>query len=234
MLIILSLIFCSFASVWSASLETQGIGVYYFGNLTAPFEYLRGTIIVPGDPLPAMNDQFVYYYFGLAKKRLQASVIVVFCGNASGCWDDSIGPGYYMYAELSRPNSGHYAGGAKVYIAPGEAAEVIIIQSGTFLSVNVTKMSDGANSYFDIYGANDGGLIDIVSGVALQYESNQKNICEDYSNEAFVVSNIVAVETGGLVVNDIEFKLDGNENNTCSGTIEVGTNGKNLEIFGTK
>jgi len=234
MLAILSLIICSFVTVWSALQDdSQGLGVYYFGNTSAPFEYLQGTITIPTGPLPAMNDQFVYYYFGLAKKRLQASVIVVFCGDKDGCWNDSIGPGYYVYSELAQPNQGHYAGGAKIYMKPGETAEVTVIQVDTFLSVNVTT-ADGQESYFDIYGANDGGLVDIVGGVALTYPSGQKNVCDDYSKEAFIVDNIVAVETGDLVVDDIDFKLDGNENNTCSGTINVGSKGKSISVFGAK
>merc|ERR1719242_68392 len=107
------------------------------------------------------------------------------------------GLGYYFYAELAQPGQGHYAGGKKVYIAPGEAAEVTIIQVDTFLSVNVTKVGGDGDSYFDIYGANDGGLVDVVAGIAMTYESNQRNLCDDYASGAFVVSDIVAVEMDG-------------------------------------
>eukprot|EP00484_Ammonia_sp_Unknown_P000527 CAMPEP_0197022904 /NCGR_PEP_ID=MMETSP1384-20130603/3705_1 /TAXON_ID=29189 /ORGANISM="Ammonia sp." /LENGTH=234 /DNA_ID=CAMNT_0042451025 /DNA_START=65 /DNA_END=769 /DNA_ORIENTATION=+ len=234
MLAILSLLLCSFKfhTALSASLDSQELGVYYDGNVTTPFEYLRGTIIIPGSPMPSLREQFVYYYFGLAKQQLQAGVIVVFCGNKDGCWDNTIGAGYSFYAELS--SQGRVAGGEKVAILPGEAAEVTVIQSGTFLSVNITKLSDGKDSYFDIYGANDGGLTDVISGVVMQYPSLQLNVCEDYPTEAFVVSNIIAAETGGSVVNDVAFTLDGKANNTCGGNIAIGTNGKNLQIFGKK
>ena len=230
----LCLTLCLFmATVWSQE-DSQGIGVYYYGNVSSPFDYLRGTITIPESPLPALNDQFVYYYFGLAKQRLQASAIVVFCGNSSGCWDDTINSGYYVYSELSVPGKGRYAGGEKLEIAPGDTAEVTVIQSGTYLSVNITKLSDGKDSFFDIYGANDGGLVDVVSGCALIYQNGQKNVCEDYTKQPFIVSNIVAVGQGGNVFDDLDFKLDGNENNTCGGNIQVGPNGKNLQIFGAK
>ena len=183
--------------------------------------------------MPALDEQFLYYYFGLAKKQLTASVIVVFCGTKGGCWDNSIEPGYSFYAELSQPQ-GRFAGGQKVPIEPGESAEVTIIQSDTFLSVNVTKLSDGAVSYFDIYGANDGGLIDIIAGVDLQYDSNQKDVCDDYNKEPFDISDIIAVEMGGISVANIDFKPNGNDNNSCRGSIEVGKDGKSLKIIGAK
>merc|ERR1712232_1047112 len=124
--------------------SAENLAVYYYGNASAPFEYLKATITIPSKPLPALDGQFLYYYFGLAKQQLSAAGIVVFCGNKDGCWDDSIDAGYSFYAELSQYSaskpSGRFAGGEKISIEPGESAEVTIIQSGTFLSVNVTKL----------------------------------------------------------------------------------------------
>lgn len=181
----------------------------------------------------------MYYYFGLAKKQLSAAGIVVFCGNKDGCWDDSIDAGYSFYAELSQYSaskpSGRFAGGEKISIEPGESAEVTIIQSDTFLSVNVTKLSgDGKDSYFDIYGANDGGLVDVFAGVELQYDSNQRDVCDDYCKEPFDIADIVAVEVGNKVVNDIDFKPVSSDNNSCRGSIQVGKDGKSLKITGAR
>ena len=228
--------------VWSLPIkptaeESENIGVYYYGNTSAPFTYLKATITIPDTPLPSLQDQFVYYYFGLSKNGLAALGMVVFCGNKSGCWDSSIPSGYSFYAELNheRGRGETFAGGEKVSIQPGETAEVTIEQAGTYLSVNVTKLNgDGKDSFFYIYGANDGGLIDVIAGIDLQYQSNQKNICDDYNKQPYIISNIIAVETGGIVIDPIDFKRQTNDTNTCGGTVNIGTDGKTLQITGTK
>ena len=214
------------------AVESQNVGVYYYGNVSRPFTYLRATITIPSAPLPALNDQFLFYYFGLGKKTLQANGMVVFCGYSDGCWNGSIQPGFSFYSELSTSRN-RLAGGEKISIQPGETAVVTIIQDNTFLSVNITKNKDGLDSYFDIYGANDGGLIDIIAGIDLQYESTQKNICDDYTKQPYIISDIVAVESG-LSIDPIDFKPQTNDTNTCGGTVNIGTDGKTLSIIGSK
>jgi len=237
MLAVFSVFFFCFVGGWSfttvaSDTKSENLGVYYYGNVSRPFSYLRAMITMPSGPLPELDNQFLFYYFGLAKKGLSANGMVVFCGYKDGCWNGSIQPGFSFYSELSTA-SGRLAGGEKISIQPGESAEVTIIQDNTFLSVNITKISDGLDSYFDIYGANDGGLIDIIAGVDLQYQSNQTDICVDYNKQPYIISDIIAVESG-LVVNSIDFKRDANETNSCGGTINVGSQGKTLNITGSK
>merc|ERR1719189_1658036 len=108
----LVLSFCFIFSIISSpipkAVSSENLGVYYYGNTSAPFEYLKATITIPSKPLPALDEQFVYYYFGLSKKQLSATGIVVFCGTKGGCWgningNNGIDPGYSFYAELSQP-----------------------------------------------------------------------------------------------------------------------------------
>merc|ERR1740123_1568110 len=195
-------------------------------------------------PMPAFNDQFLYFYFGLAKEKLSAHVIVLFCGNEEGCWGHIAQPGYSFYAEVSQSEGVGYkqfAGGEKIGIGAGDTAQVTIIQSDEYLSLNVTKLSGDssegskADSYFDIYGANDGGLSDIIAGVILQYDDTGKQVsCGDYNAMPLVITDILAVESDGTFIQNIDFKQDANNSNTCNGVIDVGAYGRTLDIYGSK
>eukprot|EP00486_Rosalina_sp_Unknown_P002361 CAMPEP_0201577008 /NCGR_PEP_ID=MMETSP0190_2-20130828/23165_1 /ASSEMBLY_ACC=CAM_ASM_000263 /TAXON_ID=37353 /ORGANISM="Rosalina sp." /LENGTH=238 /DNA_ID=CAMNT_0048008559 /DNA_START=20 /DNA_END=736 /DNA_ORIENTATION=- len=229
-------VFC-FVNGWSfpiALSDTQDLGVYYSGNVSNPFSYLRATITIPSSPLPSLDNQYVYYYFGLSKQtKLAAHGMVLFCGYKDGCYGGSIETGYSIYAAL-RTDSNEIASGAKISIQPGETAEVTIVQNKEYLEVNVTKISDGLQSYFSINGANDGGLFDITAGVNLQYQSNQADpVCDDYNKQPYIISDIVASESG-VRVNPIDFKQDANQTNSCGGTIDIGSNGETLTITGSK
>ena len=75
---------------------------------------------------------------------------------------------------------------------------------------------------------------DIIAGVNLQYDKDQKAVCSDYNTMPLVISDILAVESDGTFVRDIDFKKDQNDTNTCGGAIDVGAYGRSLDIFGTK
>ena len=260
---IIALIVLSIAIALSSAQDgfaRQDLGVHHFGDADKPFAYLQATLTIPVEPMPQFNDQYLYFYFGLAKEKLSAHVIVLFCANVEGCWGHTAQPGYNIYAEVSQPEGVGYlqfAGGEKLPIEPGQKAQVTIIQSDDYLSLNVTKLSGKQeDSFFDIYGtlnyisidrihsftinislrtgANDGGLVDIIAGVNLQYDASQSVDCGDYNSAPFIISDILAVESDGNFIKDIDFKQDANDTNTCGGVIDVGAYGRTLNIIGSK